>query len=187
MGCDYSSIHKLQPLKSGHGRVITSHMKLYRCMWFLLLATVTVNPCQQHNDVIKWKHFPRYWPFVRGIHRLPVDSPHKGQWRGALMFSLMFAWTNGWANNRDAVDLRRHGAHYDVMVMKGIPVLAKPRWRRSYILLSDILLTEFQSNAVSCLLLYLWYRVIDIGLVHDRRHYIFATILMTQLMMIWIK
>ena len=22
-----------------------------------------------HDDVIKWKHFPRYWPFVRGIHR----------------------------------------------------------------------------------------------------------------------
>ena len=21
-----------------------------------------------HDDVIKWKHFPRYWPFVRGIH-----------------------------------------------------------------------------------------------------------------------
>ena len=32
------------------------------------------------------KHFPRYWPFVRGIHRSPVNSPHKGQWRGALMF-----------------------------------------------------------------------------------------------------
>ena len=22
-----------------------------------------------HDDVIKWKHFPRNWPFVRGIHR----------------------------------------------------------------------------------------------------------------------
>ena len=37
-----------------------------------------------HNDFIKWKHFPRYWPFVRS----PVNSPHRGQWRGALMFSL---------------------------------------------------------------------------------------------------
>ena len=43
----------------------------------------------QHDDVIKGKHFPRYWPFVQGIHRSPVNSPHKGQWRGALMFSLM--------------------------------------------------------------------------------------------------
>ena len=43
-----------------------------------------------HDDVIKWKHFPRYWPFVRGIHRPPVNSPHKGQWRGALMFSLIW-------------------------------------------------------------------------------------------------
>ena len=41
-----------------------------------------------HDDVIKWKHFPRYCPIVRGIHRSPVNSPHKGQWRGALMFSF---------------------------------------------------------------------------------------------------
>ena len=70
-----------------------------------------------HDDVIKWKQFPRHWPFVRGIHRSPVNSPHKGQWRGALMFSLIWAWTNSWANNGDAGDLRRHRAHYDVIVM----------------------------------------------------------------------
>ena len=45
-----------------------------------------------HDDGIKWKHFPRYWPFVWGIHRSPVNSRHKGQWRGALMFSLICAW-----------------------------------------------------------------------------------------------
>ena len=49
--------------------------------------------------------------FVRGIHRSPVNSPHKGQWREALMFSLIFAWTNAWVNNREAGDLRRHCAH----------------------------------------------------------------------------
>ena len=70
-----------------------------------------------HDDVIKWKHFPRYWPFVRGIHRSPVISPHKGQWRGALMFSLICAWINGWVNNREAGDLRRYHAHYGVIVM----------------------------------------------------------------------
>ena len=70
-----------------------------------------------HDDVIKWKHFPRYWPFVRGIHLSRVNSPHKGQWRGALMFSLMCVWINGWENNREAGDLRRHRAHYDVIVM----------------------------------------------------------------------
>ena len=70
-----------------------------------------------HYDVIKWKHYPRYWPFVRGIHRSPVNSPHKGQWRGALMFSLICAWTNGWVNNVEAGDLRRHRTHYDVTVM----------------------------------------------------------------------
>ena len=70
-----------------------------------------------HDDVIKWKHFPRYWPFVRGIHRSPVNSPHKGQWRGALMFPLICAWINISANTREAGNLRRHRAHYDVTVM----------------------------------------------------------------------
>ena len=61
--------------------------------------------------------FPRYWPFVRGIHRSPVNSPHKGQWRGALMFSLFCTRINGWVNNGGAGDLRRYRAHYDVNVM----------------------------------------------------------------------
>ena len=69
---------------------------------------------RDHDEVIKWKHFSRYWPFVRGIHRSPVNSPHKGQWRGALMFSLICA-----LNKRtvEAGDLRCHRAHYDVIVM----------------------------------------------------------------------
>ena len=59
-----------------------------------------------HDDVIKWKYFPRNWPFVR-----------KGQWHGALMFSLICVRINAWVNNREAGDLRRHGGHYDVIVM----------------------------------------------------------------------
>ena len=46
-----------------------------------------------------------------------MDSPHKGQWRETLMFSLICAWTNGWANDRHAGGLKRHRAHYDVPVM----------------------------------------------------------------------
>ena len=67
----------------------------------------------RHDDVIKWKHFPRNWPFVWGIHR-----SHKGQWRGALMFTLICVWINGWVNNREAGELRRHRGHYDVNVMR---------------------------------------------------------------------
>ena len=61
--------------------------------------------------------FTRNWPFVRGIHRFPMNSPHKGQWRGALMFSLICVWINGWVNNREVGDLRRYRAHSDVTVM----------------------------------------------------------------------
>ena len=89
-----------------------------------------------HDDVIKWKHFPRYWPFVREIQRSPVNSPHKGQWRGALMFSLICVWINGWVNNRDAGDLRRYRAHYVVIVMHFKYLLYSTRF-------FAVLLTEF--------------------------------------------
>ena len=56
--------------------------------------------------------------FVHGITRSPVNTPHKSQWRGALMFSLICAWINAWVNNREAGDLRRHRAHYDVIVIE---------------------------------------------------------------------
>ena len=88
-----------------------------KCLKFLSQfhwrQTITWN-----NDVIKWKHFPRNWPFVREIHRSPVNFPHKGQWRGALMFSLIYAWINDWVNNREAGDLRRQHDHCDVIVME---------------------------------------------------------------------
>ena len=79
-----------------------------------------------HDEFIKWKHFPRYWPFVRGIHRSPVNSPDKDQWRGALMFSLICVWINGSVNNGEAGDLRRHQAHCDVTVMSLLSTVCFP-------------------------------------------------------------
>ena len=83
----------------------------------VIVACIFGLACKLHDDVIKWKHYLRYWPFVQGIHWLTVNSPHKGQCGRALMFSLICAWINGWVNNREAGDLRRHQAHYDVFVI----------------------------------------------------------------------
>ena len=58
-------------------------------------------------------HFPRYCPFVRDRDR----PPHKGQWRGPLMFSLICVWSNSWANNGDAGDMKRRRAHWDITAM----------------------------------------------------------------------
>ena len=88
---------------------------LWRCINHLKRSPNLIN--HDHDDVIKWNHFPRHWPFFRGIHRSPVNSPHKGQWHRAVMFSLIYARINWWLNNGDAGDLRRHRAHYDVIVM----------------------------------------------------------------------
>ena len=86
--------------------------------WDLDMYPTWTNTCINDTlNTIIMKHFPRYWPFVRGIHRSPVNSPHKGQWRRALMFSLICAWINDWVNNRGAGDLRRYLAHHDVTVM----------------------------------------------------------------------
>ena len=74
----------------------------------------------------QWKHCQPYWPFVRWITRSPVNSPHKGQWRGALMFLWTAPWINGWVNNREAGDLRCYRAHFDVIVMKYLIVKAVP-------------------------------------------------------------
>ena len=89
-----------------------------------------------HDDVIEWKDFPRSWPFVQGIHRSPVSFPHKGHWRGALMFSLICVWINGGINNREAGNLRRYRAHYDVTVMllgiSGVVVFSQRTWKYDF-------------------------------------------------------
>ena len=101
------------PIKYVHGFIL---------LFAVVISWALVDACNAcihiHDDVIKWKHFLRNWPFVRGIHRSPVNSPHKGQWRGALMFTLICARINGWVNTREAGDLRRYLPHYDVIVMR---------------------------------------------------------------------
>ena len=85
---------------------------------------ISFNRCDLRN-LIKFslmmtssnEKFPRYCPFVTEIQRSPVDPSHKDQCRRAMMFPLICAWTNGWANSRDAGDLRRHRGHYDVTVL----------------------------------------------------------------------
>ena len=93
-------------------------------------TTSIVGRVSIHDDIIKWKHFPRYWRFVRGIHRWPVNSPHKGQWCWALMFFVMCVWINSWVNNHEAGDFRCHHAHYDVTVMRKSMLLVKLQKRR---------------------------------------------------------
>ena len=71
-----------------------------------------------HDDVIKWKHFLSYWPFVRGItgHRW---IPHKKASDAELWCFLWSAhWIIGSVNNCEAGEFRCHRAHYDIIVMK---------------------------------------------------------------------
>ena len=112
--CYYHIGHWLTPM---HRPMSTVRRQLHGWTEHPGLNPTIWNVCTMHDDVIKWKHFPRYWPFVRGIHRSPMNSLYKGQWCGALVFSLICVWINGWVNNCGAGDLRRYRAHYDVNVM----------------------------------------------------------------------
>ena len=75
-----------------------------------------------------------------------VDSPHKGQWSGAFMFSLISAWTNVWPNDWDAGDLRRHGAHYDVTAMQYHRTRSDSESRGISSLMGISSMTEFTRN-----------------------------------------
>ena len=125
----YKLLHSLPPVSDINQGVGCCYIRLWRpkaCMrgltdilekWLSHASEKCCLSCPRHDDVMKWKHFPRYWPFLRGIHRSPVNSPRKGQWRGTLMFSLICVWIIGWVNNREACELRHYWAHYDVIVM----------------------------------------------------------------------
>ena len=114
---------------------------------------------QEHDDVIKWKHFLHYWPFVRGIHRrIPLTKASDAE---LWCFRWFFTGTNGWVNNRHAGDLRRHGAHYDVTVMinfSGIWITqqtnenAFPAFRLKHY--NDVIMTTMASQITSLTVVY---------------------------------
>ena len=87
-----------------------------KCIWKRRLQN-NDHLALNHDDVIKWKHLPRYWPFVRGIHQSRW-IPHTKASDAELWWFLWSAVRiNGWVNKREAGDLRRHHGHYDVIVM----------------------------------------------------------------------
>ena len=72
---------------------------------------------------------------------------YKGQWRGALMFSFICAWMNGWVNNREAGDLRRHRVHYDFIVIRIINTLDETvGWHSATLLLYQLWLVIWISR-----------------------------------------
>ena len=103
---------------STHGNYIRMAHTVVLCCVLLWLDT-----CYKYSaGVSHWAHRWVWWRHqMEAFFALlgPLwgeSSPHKGQWHGALVL-FTCAWTNGWANNREAGDLRRHRAHYDVTVM----------------------------------------------------------------------
>ena len=138
------------------GALLKSRSVILRHVWFcrgicqILRLAIIFDSCdrrkvvsipvryerEMHDDVIKWKQLPRYWPLCG---ELPVTSEFPS--RGALMFSLICAWTHGWVNNRDAGDLRRHkhslcrhcnGSSQTTRTMCEWSVRDGENWRKEY-------------------------------------------------------
>ena len=105
--------HKIWCWYYGHHNYILMHKLSWQFKWYhtepcytscvFIMSCSLLNPdpiicaqrvCQsgfipiflRHDDVIKWKHFAPYRPFVRVIHRSSVDYLNQNQWRGALVF-----------------------------------------------------------------------------------------------------
>ena len=108
-------------MKRNNVKITTSWSKHYT-WWSHQMETISALLAICADRWIAWwrykmETFSALLASVRRIHRSPVNSPHKGQWQGALVFSLICIWINGSVNNRGAGDLRRHRAHHDVIVM----------------------------------------------------------------------
>ena len=85
-----------------------------------VLDKITYKGHRRHTMTSSMEKFSALLALCEG--NPPVDSPHKGQWCGVLMFCLICAWTNGWAaNNRDTCDMRRLRAHHDVTCITHVP------------------------------------------------------------------
>ena len=126
---------------------MNDHRIIGKTLWVINLSGAETEMFQE----TWWRHqmetFPGYWPFVWGLHRPPVNSPHKGQWREVLMFSFISAWRNCWVNNREAGDLRCHRAHYDVIVMN---------W--SHATAADALVPRIVARLSAAMMLTLWFK-----------------------------
>ena len=89
---------------------------LFPLFWHILVRIVSLVSPEPW-----WRHqmetFSALLALCAGNSPVPVNSPHKGQWRGAFMFSLICTWINDWVNNRETGDLKRYRGHCDVNVM----------------------------------------------------------------------
>ena len=98
----YERIRCLNNTESSMLQYVPRNMFIVRAAACFVM--VWYQPILLHDDASKWNHFRHYLPLMQWIHRSPVNFPHKGQWRGSLMFSLICAWINGWVNNCKAGD-----------------------------------------------------------------------------------
>ena len=114
--------------KSWHDWIIICYVRA-TCILFEIFALWSHKYLMKYSPdrYAWWRHQIETFSALLALcaGKLPVNSPHKGQWRGELMFSLICAWTNGWVNNRAVGDLRRHHAHYDVIVVVHVSLFSR--------------------------------------------------------------
>ena len=130
--------------------------KLRSRLWFVVFC-VGCNDISQWTPltyrITWWRHqmetFSALLAICAGNHRSMVNTPHKGQWHEALVFSLIFTWTYGWVNNREASDLIHHRAHYDVIVMGKIDWCHKTIKHNQAIFMCAVLRVYFMKHSSS--------------------------------------
>ena len=114
--------------KSSPGPILICYYLIHRTSWW----------CHQKETFSAWL------AICAGNSPVPMNSPHKGQSREALVFSLICVWINDWVNNGEASDLRRYRAHYDVIVMISTKFESKSNDLALPILAHDICLLHWE-------------------------------------------
>ena len=112
---DWTWMNKLQ-WKSNETKYFSFKKMYSRMSLTILFWPQCVN---SHGPSTGWRHQMETFSALLAIcaGNSSVNSQHKGQWRRALMLSLICAWINSWVHNRKAGDFRRHPAQYDITVM----------------------------------------------------------------------
>ena len=118
-------------------RHIALKYKFITCAGNGLLSHRHIQCVSWNRNFVPWRHhqmeaFPVLLAICAGNSPVTGDFPHKDQWRGALTFSLICAWINGWVDTRGSGYLRRHRTHFDVTVIRILVCFAMFRHRPLY-------------------------------------------------------
>ena len=124
---------------------LTSPRNLHRCAsWLCFMSETSGRPSVSRGirSIAWWRHqmdtLSASLAIYAGNSPVTGEFPAQRPVTRSLMFSLICAWINGWVNNNETCDLRRHRAHYDVIVVVNHDLRSTPRIKMPAVKISKL-------------------------------------------------